>query len=116
MISIARGLGAPETVPAGKVAASTSRASRPVGDLAGDRRDQVHDVAVALDPHEVDDLDGARHADPAQVVAGQVDEHHVLGPLLGVGEQLLGEPDVLLRRRPARPGAGGRVHDGRGRP
>ena len=29
MISIARGLGAPETVPAGKVASKTSRASRP---------------------------------------------------------------------------------------
>ena len=39
----------------------------------------------------------ARLADPAQVVAAQVDEHDVLGPFLRVGEQLGGEP----RRRPS---------------
>ena len=57
------------------------------------------------------DLDRARHADPAEVVAGQVDEHHVLGALLRVGEQLLGQPDVLLRRSPR--GAGCRPAGGR---
>ena len=37
----------------------------------------------------------ARLAHPAQVVAAQVDQHHVLGALLRVGEQLGGEPGVL---------------------
>ena len=70
-------------------------------------------MAVPLDGHEVDDLDGARRADPAEVVAREVDEHQVLGALLLVGEQLLGELVVLGRRVAARPGAGDRV---RGRP
>ena len=35
-------------------------------------------------------------ADPAQVVAAEVDEHDVLAALLGVGEQVLGQPDVVL--------------------
>ena len=58
---------------------------------------------------ELRHLDGARLADPAQVVAAQVDQHHVLGPLLRVGQQLGGQPGVLVRGRPARPGAGDRV-------
>ena len=51
-------------------------------------------------------------ADPAQVVAAQVDEHQVLGALLGVGEQLVGERLVLLRRGAAVPGAGDGVDHG----
>ena len=46
---------------------------------------------VAADVHELDDVDGARLADPLEVVAAEVDEHDVLGALLGVGEQVLGE-------------------------
>src|SRR5581483_10128738 len=38
-----------------------------LGDPADDRGDDVHHVAVALDRHEVDDLDGPGGADPAQV-------------------------------------------------
>ena len=37
-------------------------------------------------------------ADPAEVVAAEVDEHQVLGALLGVGEQVGGERRVLLGR------------------
>ncbi len=59
MISIARTFGAPDSVPAGKVAASTSSASCARIDLPDDGRHDVHDVAVPLDRHEVDDLDGA---------------------------------------------------------
>ncbi len=66
----------------------------------------MHDVAVALDRHEVDDLDAAGLADPAEVVAAEVDEHQVLGALLGVGHQLLGEGGVGLRGGAARAGAG----------
>jgi hypothetical protein len=50
---------------------------------------------------------GCGHA--AQVVAAQVDEHHVLGPLLGVALQAVGEGVVLGRRGAARPRAGDRV-------
>ena len=109
MISIARGFGAPDSVPAGKQAASTSNAVRSARDAADDGRHDVHDVAVALDRHEVDDLDGARRADAAEVVAAEVDEHEVLGALLRVGEQLGGQRGVLLRRRAAPAGAGDRV-------
>lgn len=109
MICIARGLGAPDRA-AGKQAVSTSNAVRPHGDAAGHRRHDVHDVRIPLDGHEVDDLDGARLADPSQVVASEVDEHEVLGALLGVGDQLVGEGLVLLDGGAARPGARDGVH------
>ncbi len=76
------------------------------GHLAGDGGDDVHHVRVALDGHEVDHLDRAGLADPAEVVAAEVDQHQVLGALLGVGEEFLGERLVLLRGGPAVPGAG----------
>ena len=47
--------------------------------------DQVHDVRVALDVHEICHLDGAVFADAADVVAAEVDEHDVLGAFLLVG-------------------------------
>ena len=50
-ICIARIFGAPETVPAGKHATSASRWSRSSASRAVDRRDQVHDVRVALERH-----------------------------------------------------------------
>ena len=49
--------------------------------------DEVLDVAEALDLQVAADLDAARARDAAQVVACQVDEHHVLGALLAIGEQ-----------------------------
>ena len=50
-------------------------------------------------------------ADPLQVVAGQVDEHQVLGALLGVGQQLLGEAASSSGVLPAGARAGDRVGD-----
>ena len=51
-------------------------------------------------------------ADPAEVVAAEVDEHHVLGALLVVGEQFLGESasssGVAPRGGYRRSGAAGR--------
>ena len=44
------------------------------------------------------DLDRAVLAHPPEVVAAEVDEHHVLGALLLVGEQVLGD---RARPRPA---------------
>ena len=43
--------------------------------------------------------------DPPEVVAPEVDEHHVLGPLLGVALELLGEQGVLAGIDAARPRA-----------
>ncbi len=74
-----------------------------------DVRHEVEDVAVALDLHVLADGDrpGARHA--PEVVAPEVDEHHVLGPLLRVALELLGQERVLAGVGATRPGAGDRV-------
>ena len=55
----------------------------------------MHDVRVPLDLHHVGELDGVVVGDPADVVAAQVHEHDVLGPLLGIGQQLGGQGTVL---------------------
>ncbi len=69
----------------------------------------MEDVAVALDLHVLADGDRARPRDPPEVVAPEIDQHHVLGALLRVGLQLLGEQGVLLGVDAARPRAGDRV-------
>src|SRR4029078_7682630 len=60
--------------------------------------------------HVAADGDGARPGNPAQVVAAEVDQHHVLRPLLRVALELLGEERVLrlvlAARRGARDGVG----------
>ena len=96
MISIARTFGAPLTVPAGSVARSTSIGPSPSRSVAGHLRREVHHVAVALQRHQLVDVHGAESGDPPDVVAGQVDQHDVLGPLLGVLGQLGGHPPVVL--------------------
>ena len=48
----------------------------------------MHDMAVALDRHELIDFFRAEADDPADVVTGQVHQHDVLGQLLGVLGQL----------------------------
>ena len=65
----------------------------------------MHDVAVTLDLHDALQPDGGRVAHPGQVVAAEVDEHGVLGPLLFVAEKLPLEPVVLLVGGPPRPSA-----------
>ena len=69
----------------------------------------MHHVAVGLDLHQLVHLDAAVLAHPAEVVAPEVDHHHVLGALLLVGQQLRGDPPVLLGRRAARARAGDRL-------
>jgi hypothetical protein len=83
---MARTLGAPVSVPAGKVALQHVHAGHAVA-AAFDVADDVHDVAVALDGKGLGHLDAAGLGDAADVVARQVDQHHVLGALLGVGQQ-----------------------------
>ena len=59
------------------------------GQLALHAADDVHDVAVALDAAVGVDVDGARRGHPPEIVAGEIDQHHVLGVFLFVGEQRL---------------------------
>src|SRR5699024_7243452 len=59
---------------------------------------------------------GAGGAELLQIVAGEVDQHQVLGALLRVGEQLCAERLVLLRGGPAGPRTGDRMGGGRGAP
>ena len=68
-------------------------------------------MGVALDLHQLDDLNSARSAHPAEVVTAEVDEHHMLGALLGVGEHLSGDRSVFLRRATPRFRAGDRMHE-----
>src|SRR5690606_17728222 len=56
--------------------------------FAADVGDDVVHVFVGLHHHQLVHAHAARPADPAQVVALQVDEHHMLGPLLGMADQL----------------------------
>ncbi len=48
--------------------------------------------------------------DAADVVAAEIDQHDVLGALLGVGEQLRLQARILLGAGAARPGAGDGAH------
>ena len=66
-------------------------------------------MAVALDLHVLADRHrpGPRHA--PEVVAAEVDEHHVLGALLRVALELLGQEGVLAGVGAARPRPGDRV-------
>ena len=111
MISIARTFGAPLTVPAGNVARSTSTAFLPVDELARDLAGEVHHVRVPLQHHELLDLLGAELDDAADVVAREVDEHHVLGALLRVLGELGRHPAVVGLGAAAAAGAGDRAAD-----
>ena len=53
-------------------------------------------MAEPFDPHELGHLDGPGDADLREVVAREVDEHEVLGLLLGVGDELGLEIGVVL--------------------
>src|SRR3954468_7455286 len=66
----------------------------------------MRDVREALRLEEPLDVDGARLADAREVVAAEVDEHHVLRTVLFGGKQLLGVA------RSTRNGARDRVHAG----
>jgi hypothetical protein len=75
-----------------------------------DLADHVHHVAVALDDLALLHLHRARAADAADVVASEVDEHHVLGALLRVGRELGLERRVLGGGRAAHARAGDGAH------
>ena len=66
-----------------------------LADLADDLGDEVRDVREPLDLHAARDVHRPRAADAREVVSAEVDEHHVLGPVLLGREQPL---DVALGR------------------
>src|SRR5258706_383528 len=49
----------------------------------------VHDMAVTLNDHQVFDMDRSEVAYPPEVVSGEINEHNVLGALLRIGEQFI---------------------------
>ena len=71
MISIARTFGAPETVPAGQRRPQHVDRALAVDELAGDLRGEVHDVAVALEGHQLVDLLGAEAHHPSRRRCGR---------------------------------------------
>ena len=73
-------------------------------ELADDLRDEVRDVREPLRLEEPLDLHRPGQADAREVVAAEVDEHHVLGAVLLRGEQPLRVAVARARR------AGDRVH------
>ena len=62
-------------------------------------------MRVALDRHQLGDLDAADLADAPQVVAAEVHQHHVLGALLLARSQLLLHPPVGRLIAASPPGA-----------
>jgi len=70
----------------------------------------VHDVAVAFDDEALAQLHAARFGDAPDIVAAQVDQHEVLGALLGVGQQFGFQCGIGFGRGAARTGAGDRAH------
>ncbi len=115
MSSIARIFGAPVMLPPGKAAASRSKASASGRSWPGHRGDEVLDGGRALEAQQPGHAHRAGLADPPEVVAQHVHDHHVLGLVLGAREQLAGERAILLAGPAARPGALDRVRGRRGR-
>src|SRR6266545_7393133 len=72
----------------GKARAQEVERRDPVAQFAGDLRDEVRDVREALRLEETLDADRPRPAHARQVIASEVDEHHVLrAVLLGTQER-----------------------------
>ena len=86
MISIARTLGAPDSVPAGSRPQGIDRL-QPVLQRALDVAADVLEMAVLLDGELLDDPHRTDLGDAADIVARQVEQHQVLGMLLGIGQE-----------------------------
>ena len=56
---------------------------------------EMDHVRVLLDPHELGDFHGAKLRHAADVVAAEVDQHHVLGTLLRILLDVLFDRPVL---------------------
>ena len=97
MICIARIFGAPESVPAGKAARTTSSGGVLSGTLPRTSLTMCITCEKRSTSMRLHELDRADLGDASDVVAPEIDEHDVLGALLRIGEQLL-----LERERPPR--------------
>ncbi len=106
MICIARTFGAPDTVPAGKHDASASSRSLSSASwpsttdtrcITCEYRSSAMKVGTRTLPYST-------HA--AQIVAAEIDEHDVLGALLLVPLQLVGQALIFLVGPAARPRSG----------
>src|SRR6185312_15460847 len=75
-------------------------------EVAFDIRYDVHYLTVALNEELVGHVDRADARDAADVVATEIEQHQVLGSLLGIGEQFLFQRLVLMRRLTAPPCTG----------
>ena len=84
-----------------------------LGEDAGHGRDEVLDGGRPLEPAQARDADAPRPADAPEVVAQDVDDHHVLGAVLGARQQLARERAIGRGVAAARAGALDRVgrHD-----
>ena len=72
-------------------------------------RDDMLHMRVFFDHHAVGDLHAASRRDAADIVARQVDQHHVFGDLFRVGQQFGRQCRVAFWRGAARTGAGDRT-------
>ena len=100
-----RSFGAPVIEPGGKQERTASRGRGAGPQPAPHRGDQLVDGLVGLDRHHLRHLDAADLADGAEVVAQEVDDHQVLGPVLLVGGEGGGEGCVFGGGRAAAAGA-----------
>ena len=80
--------------------------------LPFDDGDEVHHVRIALERHVGRHSHAAVFGHASNVIAPEVDEHHVLSALLLVALQLLGQAQVLffVASAGSRPGDGVRHH------
>lgn len=66
------------------------------------------DVTVTLDAQELGDRDASGQADAAEIVAHQIDQHHVFGALLGMGSKLTHQAGIFRGILGTSSGAGNR--------
>ena len=88
MRSTAAIFGAPVTEPPGKSAPRISARPASGRSVALDGRDEMLDAGQRLGDHQLRPADRAGDADAREVVALEVDDHDVLGGVLGRGEEL----------------------------
>src|SRR4029077_6159516 len=69
----------------------------------------VHDLAVTLDEELFGNSDAANFGDPPYIVTAKIEQHQVLGALLGIGEEFGFERLILAWRGAAGAGASNRT-------
>ena len=96
-------LGAPVTESAGEQRAEQLDQPGPPPEPCGDVRGELEHRLVALDREQRGHGDAPGLGDAGHVIPQQIDDHDVLGPLLGAAVQPAGQ-DLVLAQVPAAPG------------